>query len=81
MRLEPPLQDKIYVTEDFADAGGSAKTRHSTSGGVLRHGRHTLCAWSPCQEAVALSSYVSEYYSLVRCANEANDLDEALKEM
>jgi hypothetical protein len=76
-----PWQDKHHVTEGLGDAGEYAKIRRSTSGGVLRHGRHTLCAWSPSQKAVALSSHVSEYYSVVRCANEANDLDETLKEM
>ncbi len=76
-----PWQDEIYVTEDFADAGGYAKTGHSTSGGVLRRGGHTLCAWSSSQKAVALSSCESEYYSLVRCVDEASDLGETLKEM
>ena len=37
-----PWQDEIYVTEDFADAGGYAKTGHSTSGGVLRRGGHAV---------------------------------------
>ena len=76
-----PWQDEIYVTEDFADAGGYAKTGHSTSGGVLRRGGHTLCVWSSSLKAVALSSCESEYYSLVRCVDEANDLGETLKEM
>ena len=76
-----PWQDEIYVTEDFADAGGYARTGHSTSGGVLRRGGHTLCAWSSSQKAAALSSCESEYYCLVRCADEASDLGETLREM
>ncbi len=76
-----PWQDEIYVTEDFADAGGYAKTGHSTSGGVFQPGGHTLCAWSSSLKAVALSSCESEYYSLVRCVDEATDLDEMLEEM
>ena len=76
-----PWQDEIYVTEDFADAGGCAKTGHSTSCGVLRRGGHTLCAWSSSLKAVALSSCESEYYTMVRCVDEAIDLDETLKEM
>ena len=69
------------MLEGFADAGGCAKTRRSTSGGVLRLGGHTLRAWSSSQKVVALSSCESEYYSLVRCAGEAIGLREALREM
>ena len=47
----------------------------------MRRGGHTLCAWSSSQKAVALCWCESEYYSLVRCADEAIDLDETLKEM
>ncbi len=76
-----PWQDENYVTEDLADAGGCAKTGHFTSGGVFRRGRHTLCAWSSSQKAVALSSCESEYYSLVRCVGGAIGLRKTPKEM
>ena len=55
-----PWLYETYETEDFADAEGYAKTRRTTPRGVLLHEGHTLCAWSPSQKAVALSSYVSE---------------------
>ena len=51
-----PWQDENYVLEDFAEAGGFAKTRRSTSGGVLRLGGHTLGAWSSSHKVVAMSS-------------------------
>ncbi len=56
-------------------------TNESTSGSVLLPGGHTLCAWSPSQKVVALSSCESEYYSLVRCAGEAIGLRHTLKVM
>ena len=54
-----------------ADAAGCSKTRRSTSGGCLRVSQHTLATWSSTQKVVSLSSAVSEYYSMVRCASEA----------
>ncbi len=78
-----PWQDETNVLEGSSDAGagGCTRTRRSTSGGVLRLGGHTLCAWSSSQNVVALSSCESEYYSLVRCAGEAIGLRETLEEM
>ena len=72
---EFPLQhEENIVTIDGlsdADAAGCPKTRHSTSGGCLRIGQHTLATWSSTQKVVSLSSAESEYYSMVRCASEA----------
>ena len=73
---EFPLQDaESTVTIDGlsdAVAAGCLQTRRSTSGGSLRIGRHTLATWSSTQKLVSLSTTESEYYSMVRCAGEAN---------
>ena len=59
---------EVLVDSDHA---GCRRTRKSTNGGVLRHGRHTLRTWSSTQSVVALSSGESEYYALVKGASVA----------
>ena len=59
-----------------ADADGCSKTRRSTFGRCLRVGQDTLATWSLTQKVVSLSRAKSEHYSIVRCANEALDLDQ-----
>ena len=77
------MQEKMNVFKGFSDAdvGGCTKARRSTSGGVLRLGEHTFCAWSSTQQVVALSSCESECYSLVRCASESIGMQETLREL
>ena len=53
----------IWTDSDFA---GCAKTRKSTSGGVLMHGSHLVKSWSITQAVIALSSGEAEYYAMVK---------------
>ena len=77
------MQEEMSVPEGFTDAdvGCCRKTRRSTSGGVLRHGEHVLCAWPSAEKVVALSCCESECYSLVRCASESIGMQETLREL
>ena len=53
------------------DWSGCGRTRKSTSGGCLMHGRHTLKTWSTTQPSVTLSSGEAEFYGVVRAAGAA----------
>ena len=46
------------------------RTRKSTNGGFISHGRHLIKRWSSTQAVVALSSGESEYYGLTKGASE-----------
>ena len=64
-------QINAWVDTDYA---GCAETRKSTSGGLLRLGKHTMKAWSNTQSVIALSSGEAEYYGLVKGASQAMGL-------
>eukprot|EP00973_Karenia_brevis_P069890 9717216-Karenia_brevis.AAC.1 len=53
-----------------ADWAGCARTRRSTSGGVVTIGTHMIKAWSRTQATVALSSGESELYAMVKTSSE-----------
>jgi hypothetical protein len=55
----------VWVDTDFA---GCAKTRKSTSGGVITIGDHVIKTWSNTQTTIALSSGEAEYYGMVKGA-------------
>ena len=82
---EFPLQFEENITMidglSDADAAGCPKTGSSTSGGCSRVGQHTLATSSSTQKVVSLSSAKSEYYSMVRCANEAIGLANTIREL
>ena len=82
---EFPLQqeENIVLIDGLsdADAAGCPNTRRSTSGRCLRVGQHTLATWSSTQKVVSLSSAESEYYSMGRCASEANGLANTIREL
>ena len=58
---------KITVWTD-TDYAGCAKTRKSTSGGVVIIGGHMIKTWSSTQNVIALSSGEAECYGLVKGA-------------
>ena len=58
----------VWTDTDFA---GCTKTRKSTTGGVLTHGKHPLKTWSSTQSVIALSSGEAEYYGMVKAAGVA----------
>ena len=53
----------MYSDSDWA---GCVKTRRSTSGGVLLHGKHLVHHWSSTQATVALSSAEAELNAIVK---------------
>ena len=73
LRLKPrlmqhfPYQEVVTELTCWADSdhAGCVRTRKSTSGGVIMHGRHVLKTYSKGQAVIALSSAEAEYYGLV----------------
>ena len=60
-----PRARQLFETQDMSthieaivdlDWAGCGKTRKSTSGGLVRFGKHVLRAWSSSQSVIALSS-------------------------
>ena len=66
-----PEAIEVYTDSDWA---GCAKTRKSTSGGVIKVGSHVVKTWSRTQKAVALSSGEAEVIPLVMGVSEASGL-------
>ena len=64
---QDPISISVFTDADW---GGCARTRRSTSGGVVLRGSHLLCFWSKTQQCVALSSCESEVNALVKGGTE-----------
>ena len=58
-------QEGIEVWTD-TDFGGCQKTRKSTSGGIIRHGKHIIKSWSTNHAVVALLSGEAEYHGMLK---------------
>jgi hypothetical protein len=58
---------EIHVRCD-SDWAGCARTRKSTSGGILMMGGHVVKTWSTTQTTIALSSGEAKYYGVIRAA-------------
>ena len=54
-----------------SDWAGDRKTGKSTSGGLVRRGRHLINAWSRTQDSITLSSAEAELVALGKLAIEA----------
>ena len=65
---EKPDNINVWTDTDF---GGCKRSRKSTSGGVIMHGKHTIKTWSTNQAVIALSSGEAEYYGMVKGASVA----------
>ena len=52
-----------------SDHAGCLRTRRSTNGGALMHGRHAVKTWAATQATIALSSGEAEYYGVVKGAS------------
>ena len=61
---------EIELSTD-SDWAGCRKTRKSTSGGVLKVGRHVIKSWSRTQKAATLSSGEAEVIAVVGGVSEA----------
>jgi len=62
--------DKLTVFTD-SDWAGCARTRRSTSGGLILLGGHLLTHWSSTQATVALSSGEAELNGVIKACSEA----------
>jgi len=74
---DPTEQLTVYSDSDWA---GCVKTRRSTSGGVLLHGKHLVHHWSSTQATVALSSAEAELNAIVKGVAEGIVLKNLLAE-
>ena len=65
-------QKRIGCVHAYADSdwAGCLDTRRSTSGGLVRLGKHEIKHWSTTQATIALSSAEAEYASLVKAASQ-----------
>ena len=75
-------QDKPSSLEVYSDSdwGGCVKTRRSTSGGLIFHGRHLIHHWSSTQSVVALSSAEAELNAIIKAASESIGVKNMIKE-
>ena len=75
---DPQVELTCEVDADWA---GCVKTRRSTSGGVLRIGRHVIAHWSRTQPVVALSSGEAELNASLKGGCEVLGANELLNEL
>ena len=75
---EAPRQVEVVVDTDYA---GCRRTRRSTNGGFVQHGRHLLKSWSTTQSVVALSSGEAEFYGVVKGACEGLGVSGLLEDL
>ena len=67
MERQPPQTSCVAYSD--SDHAGCLRTRRSTSGTVLMHGKHMIKMLSTTQIPIALSSAESEWYAGVRSAS------------
>jgi hypothetical protein len=72
----PPL-----VIMSDSDWAGNEETRKSTSGGLVRHGNHTITHWCKTQATIALSSGEAELNAIVKGCSEGIGVHELLREL
>ena len=76
--FEPlPEELTLYVDSNFA---GCARTRKSTSGGVICWGSGVLKSWSKTQSTIALSSGEAELAAVVKGATEGLGMKAIMKD-
>ena len=68
----------VYVDSDWA---GCRRTRRSTTGGVIKAGRHVLRTWSATQATIATSSGEAELIAMADGASRGLGLRTVLEEM
>ena len=73
-------RDAINVYSD-SDWAGCAKTRRSTTGGVMVVDGGVTKTWSSMQATVAQSSGEAEYYAMVRAAAEALGMQSIMRDL
>ena len=76
-------QEEINELVGYSDSdwAGCRRTRRSTSGGAIFHGKHLVQHWSRTQSTIALSSVEAELNAILKMAQEMLGIRELLKEM
>ena len=66
-------QEQVHAINSFGDSdfAGEAKTRKSTSGGILMLGDHPIKSWSSTQSVIPLSTGEAELYAINKDAASA----------
>ena len=66
-------QSEPKTIEGWCDSNwvGCLETRKSTSGGLMKIGKHVIKTWSTTQGIIALSSGEAEYYAIVKAGSQA----------
>lgn len=77
-KVDGTINIDVYTDTDFADC---ARTRKSTSGGIIKVNGHTVKMWSTTQNVIAVSSAEAEYYGLVKGASQAIRIRSMLKDL
>ena len=75
---DPVTALTVYSDSDWA---GYAKTRKSSSGGMILRGGHLIAHWASTQATIALSSAEAELNALVKAISESLGIMNMLKEM
>ena len=65
IRFEPQAMPKQFDVEVDSDFAGDVRTRRSTAGVLVFHGKHLIKSQSSLQSTISLSSGEAEYYSAV----------------
>jgi hypothetical protein len=73
--------DSPWSTYSDSDWAGCAKTRKSSSGGMIMRGGHLLSHWASTQATIALSSAEAELNALVKAISESLGIQNMMKEM
>ena len=68
------------IVEGDSDHAGCARTRKSTTGGVIRWSGHILKWWSKTQPTIALSSGEAELAAIVKATSEGLGMKAAMEE-
>jgi hypothetical protein len=68
VRFDRQEWDSRIIAWTDTDYAGCLRARKSTSGGVIRIGKHIIRGWSNTQGVIALSSGEAEFYGIVKGA-------------
>ena len=75
---EPVSQLVVFTDSDW---GGCVRSRRSTSGGAMMHGRHLISHWSRTQQLVALSCAEAELNAAVKAGQGGLGVSNLLAEL
>ena len=71
LKFDYQKEAEMITTYSDSDWAGCGTTRRSTSGGLLKIGRHPIKSWAEQQKVLALSSAEAETYGIVAATCES----------